>query len=57
MDEIFFALDLEVVPLSEDQLELQLHAFLRKKIVNTSFRYERLRYQPNAKSKPNIPLC
>ena len=31
MDEIFFALDLEVVPLSEDQLELQLHAYFKKK--------------------------
>lgn len=48
---------MEVLPLSEDQLELQLHAFLKKESVNTSSRLERLRYQPRAKSKLNIPLC
>ena len=57
MDDMFCALDLEVVPLSEDQLEMQLHTFFKKKIVNTSSRLERLRYQPRAKSKFNIPLC
>jgi hypothetical protein len=43
--------------LSEDQLDLQLHGFLKKETVNTSSRLERLRYQPRAKSKINIPLC
>ena len=44
-------------PLSQDQLELELHGFLKKETVNTSSRLERLRYQPRAKSKINIPLC
>ena len=49
--------DAALQPLSADQLELQLHGFLKKETVNTSSYLERLRYQPRAKSKINIPLC
>lgn len=45
------------MPLSEDQLELQMHAFLKKEIVNTHSRIEQLRHQPREKSKLHIPLC
>ena len=57
MGNIFYALNIKVILLSKDQLELQLHAFCKKKTVNTSSRLERLRYQPRAKSIFNIPLC
>ena len=57
MGNIFYTLDREVISLLEEQLELQLYAFFKKKIVNTSSRLEWLRYQPKAKSKFNIPLC
>ena len=48
---------MEVIPLSEDHLELQLHALLKIETVNTSSRLERLRYQPRKTSKVNILLC
>ena len=48
---------MEVILLSEDQLELQWHAIFKKKTVNTSSRLERSRYPVRAKSKLNISLC
>ncbi len=41
--------DVALRPLSQDQLELQLHGFLKKEIANTSSRLEWLRYQPRTK--------
>jgi hypothetical protein len=49
--------DVVVEPLTEDQLELQMHGLLKNKTMNTSSRLDHLRYQPKAKSKINIPLC
>ena len=40
MGDIFCDLDMEVILLSEDQLELQWHAIFKKKTVNTSSRLE-----------------
>ena len=48
---------MKVIPLSEDELELQLHALLKKKTVHTSSRLEWLRFQPKANFKLNIALC
>ena len=48
---------MKVVIISKDQLELQLHAFLKKKSVNTSSRLERLRYQSTTMSNGSITSC
>jgi hypothetical protein len=45
------------LPLSENELELEIHGILKKKCMNTTSRLEKLRFQPRRKSKINIPLC
>jgi hypothetical protein len=44
------------LPLSENELELEIHGIL-KECVNTTSRLEKIRFQPRKKSKINIPLC
>ena len=36
MGGILYALDVEVLHLSQDQLELQMYTFFKKEIINTS---------------------
>jgi hypothetical protein len=42
--------------LSETEVELAIHGFLKKESVNSISRFEKLRFQPRQKSKINIPL-
>jgi hypothetical protein len=49
--------DISTIPLSEREVELEIHGILKKESVNITSRLEKLRFKPRSKSKINIPLC
>jgi hypothetical protein len=48
--------DISTIPLSEREVELEIHGILKKVNMNTTSRLEKLRFKPRSKSKINIPL-
>jgi hypothetical protein len=43
--------------LSQHEIDSRLQGLLKKEQVNCATRLEKMRFQPRAKSKINIPLC
>jgi hypothetical protein len=46
-----------IKPLSQHEIDSRLRGLLKKEQVNCATRLEKMRFQPRAKSKINIPLC